>query len=319
MLSQGYCAAQNRPGLLIETHMLKPYKPRVEATYSMIRLTIELLNRDNKKLKKLEQDADLASSSPAFRKNRMPVGFTESFSDSSMVDFKGVEYTMDTSDLTGGLWFRYDNSKPVTWKIPMFSNNRATAEVQLPEAYIIPPEWVTVIERLKLHQIRMQVLQKPVKVNATILHFSNVKWQQRSYEGRHKVTYDLIDSAEVREYPAGSVVVDMNQRAARVIAFLLEPESPDSYVAWGFFDAVLEQKEYVESYVMEPEARKMLADNPGLKAEFEKKKAADPKFASNSDAILNWFYSRTPWWDSHYNVYPVAKIMDRKVVDEILK
>ena len=33
MLSQGYTALRNRPGLLIETHMLKPYNVRVSATY----------------------------------------------------------------------------------------------------------------------------------------------------------------------------------------------------------------------------------------------------------------------------------------------
>ena len=38
----------------------------------------------------------------------------------------------------------------------------------------------------------------------------------------------------------------MNQRTARVIARLLEPASPDSYAAWGFFDKYLEHKEYSE-------------------------------------------------------------------------
>lgn len=114
--------------------------------------------------------------------------------------------------------------------------------------------------------------------------------------------------------PAGSVIIDMNQPAARVIAHLLEPGSPDSFVAWGFFDAIMEQKEYSESYVMEIEARRMLAENPQLKTEFEKKMADDAAFAKDPEEILNWFYSRTPWWDSHFCVYPVGRL-DRKVVD----
>ena len=47
MLSQGYSAVQNRPGLLIETHMLKPYKVRVNSTYTMLVHTLELLNNLN--------------------------------------------------------------------------------------------------------------------------------------------------------------------------------------------------------------------------------------------------------------------------------
>ncbi|HKK10462.1 MAG TPA: M14 family metallopeptidase, partial [Bacteroidales bacterium] len=44
-ISQGYTALQNRPGLLIETHMLKPYKNRVESTYKMIELSLDLLTK----------------------------------------------------------------------------------------------------------------------------------------------------------------------------------------------------------------------------------------------------------------------------------
>jgi hypothetical protein len=113
------------------------------------------------------------------------------------------------------------------------------------------------------------------------------------------------------------MLVDMNQRTARVIAHLLEPVSPDSYAAWGFFDAFMEQKEYSESYVMETMAREMIQKNPALKIEFEAMKKADKNFASDPDAMLNWFYSKSPYWDNHYNVYPIGRIMHRSEVDKL--
>jgi hypothetical protein len=155
------------------------------------------------------------------------------------------------------------------------------------------------------------------KVKST--RFRDVRWSQQSYEGHHKVTYNLDDSTELRTFPAGTMLVDMNQRAARVIAHLVEPASPDSYAAWGFFDAYLEQKEYAESYVMEPLAREMMKKDPALKAEFEKKKATDKTFASNPDVMLNWFYSKSPYWDSHFDVYPVAKIVSRSELEQVKK
>ena len=106
----------------------------------------------------------------------------------------------------------------------------------------------------------------------------------------------------------------MNQRTARVIAHILEPKAPDSYLYWGFFDAIFEQKEYAESYVMESLARKMLAEDPELKKEFEQKKTDNPDFTNNFWAILNWFYSKTPYWDQKKNVYPVGKIYDREII-----
>jgi hypothetical protein len=113
------------------------------------------------------------------------------------------------------------------------------------------------------------------------------------------------------------MLIDMNQRTARVIAHLLEPASPDSYAAWGFFDACMEQKEYSESYVMEAMAREMLQKDPALKEEFESKMVSDKEFASNPNAILNWFYSKTPYWDSNFNVYPIRRILERSLVEKL--
>jgi hypothetical protein len=50
---------------------------------------------------------------------------------------------------------------------------------------------------------------------------------------------------------------------------LLEPLSKDSFLD-GFFLSIFQRTEYIEPYVMEPMAIKMLQESPELKAEFEK-------------------------------------------------
>src|SRR2546425_11384899 len=52
-------------------------------------------------------------------------------------------------------------------------------------------------------------------------------------------------------FPAGSVVVPLDQRAGRVAVHLLEPQAPDSLLAWGFFNAIFEREGDAEPYVME--------------------------------------------------------------------
>ncbi len=311
MLSQGYTAVQNRPGLLIETHMLKPYKVRVSSTYQMLIHTLELLNKEHKTLQALEAKADNFTAGSQFRKEKFPVSFTESRADSAKIEFLGFDYTTDTSDITGGLWFKYDNQKPTKWQLTIFPNCIADKFVSLPEAYLIPPQCTSVIETLKLHGVTMTPLKQEIRCTVKTSRFSNVRWQQRPYEGHHKLTYDLRDSLQQLTFPAGTMLVDMNQRTARVIAHILEPASPDSYAAWGFFNAYMEQKEYSESYVMETMAREMMQKDPALKTEFEQKKADDKNFASSPQAMLNWFYSKTPYWDSQFNLYPVGRIVER--------
>ena len=311
-LSQGYTAIQNRIGFLIENHMLKDYKTRVSATYEALIITCEILNKEYEKLIMLNKIADEYSAGSEFRSKKFPIDFRAS-NDSIMVDFKGFEYEVERSNLSGGNWFKYSD-KPVDFKLPYFNNQNPVVEVDLPEAYIIPPEWIDVIERLELHGIKYSQLDEPVVIPVKTYKFKNVSWRQLPYEGRHPVSFDYDEIIEEREFSAGSVVIDMNQRTARVIAHILEPKAPDSYLYWGFFDAIFEQKEYAESYVMESLARKMLVEDPELKKEFDQMKTNNPDFANNFWAILNWFYSKTPYWDQKKNVYPVGKIYDREVI-----
>lgn len=314
MLSQGYTAIQNRPGLLIETHMLKPYNVRVKATYDMLRLTMAILNKEGRSLQAIEQQADQFVASPEFRKQEMPLKFTYSQTDSTMIDFLGYEYSIEKSGISGGDWFKYDTTRPVVMKAPFFDHPVASFSTMLPEAYIIPAEWTEVIGKLKLHGIKVKYLADPATCDIQSYRFSNANWQQSPFEGRHSVTFDYAPTTETRLYPAGSAVIDMNQRTARIIAHFLEPKAADSFVGWGFFDAIFEQKEYAESYVMEVEARRLLAADTSLAAEFERKKIAEPAFATNPDAILNWFFSKTTYWDQHLNLYPVGRLMDRKAL-----
>ena len=100
----------------------------------------------------------------------------------------------------------------------------------------------------------------------------------------------------------------MDQRAAKVAIHFLEPDGPDSAVSWGFFDAIFEQKEYGEGYVLEKLARDMMGKDPKLKQEFETRVATDPKFAADPSARLNFFYQRSPWWDEYKDRYPVGRL-----------
>lgn len=309
MFSQGYTALRNRPGLLVETHMLKPYQPRVEATYDIIIITLNILNKEANTLARLIAEADSYTASADFRRKAFPLRFSIDMTDSSMVDFKGVEYELVKSTITGGEWFRYHRDKPATFSLSLFDQAVVSDSVQLPEAYVVPVEWQEAIERLRLHGIRMHELASTTEMVAFTDSFTKVEWYQQPYEGRHRIrkTESVRVSRKV-QLPAGSVLVPMDQPLAPVIAHLLEPRGNGSLLEWGFFDAIFEQKEYAESYVMEPLAQKMLDSIPGLTEAFAAQKASDQAFAASSWAQLNWFYRQTPWWDSQYMIYPVLRL-----------
>lgn len=317
MISQGYAAVQNRPALLIETHMLKDYKTRVDATIQMLIHTLFIVNHQADNLKTMIQMADQSTASPAFRKQDYALNWKTKQDDSTMVEFKGFDYKVLKSDLTGGDWFVYDNAKPVTMKLPFFNKTEPAVEIRLPEAYILPAEWKDIAERMSLHGIKMEILTADREITVDSYRFRDYEFRKTPNEGRHMVNTKFDPVTEIRRFPAGSYIIKTDQRSAKVIAAILEPAAPGSFVEWGFFNAVFEQKEYSETYVMETMAREMMKKNPEIRKDFENRKKNDPEFSGNQWNILNWFYSQTPYWDSHFLRYPVGKITKTKTMDEL--
>jgi hypothetical protein len=212
--------------------------------------------------------------------------------------------------------------------IPMQSGMKVTRTVKLPAAYIVPSGWQQVIDVLTAHGVGMQTLAAPITYDVEIYRCPTPKWMSASFEGRHAATFTGegigdTQSAVPRQtastfctaktervtFPKGSVIVPVNQPTGKVAAEWLEPEAPDSALTWAFFDSIFEQKEYGEGYVMEKVARDMIAKDPSLKAEFDKKVQADADFAKSPAARLNWFYKRSPWWQEMDGRYPVGRLM----------
>lgn len=314
--SQGYTALQNRPGLLIETHMLKPYPVRVASARELVRHTLRWCGDHAAELRDLVNAADRHAASPAFRAEPFPLSFT-STGDSTLVEFLGVAYETETSAVTGGQWNRFSDRK-LTSTLPYFDKLRPDVTADLPEAYLVPPEWTEAIERLEAHGVGFTRLAEPVELAIRTWKFRNPTWRERPYEGHHPVTFEAEPWTETRLFPAGTAVVDMNQRTARVIAHLLEPKGPDSLVQWGYFDPIFERVEYIESYVIEAMIPDLLAANPSWAAELEQAKADNPEFAADPWAIRYWFYARTPYYDSRVGVYPVGALDDRAQLDDLV-
>ncbi len=312
--SQGYAALQNRAGLLIETHMLKDYPTRVAAADKLVRRTLEWLVRDGGELRRLSLEADERTAAPAFRTAPFPLRFAE-VDTPRTVDFAGVGYDMVTSEITGGEFARFDGG-PTTMTVPWWDRHVPSVTANLPAAYLVPPEWTEVIDRLDDHGVTYRRLDVATEVAVRTWRFEDPKWRQRPYEGRHTVSFIAAPLTETRVFPAGTVVVGLEQRAARVAAHLLEPEGPDALVQWGFFDAVFERVEYVESYVIEAMIPQLLAEHPEWVDELEARKAVDPEFAADPEfaddpwAIRAWFYERTPWYDQRVGIYPVGCVDD---------
>lgn len=305
--STGYAALQNRPSLLVETHMMKPYKDRVFSTKVVLETVMKFMNNNADELVTLNKEADEQSiKNLSNEKKYFPVGFssTEKYSE---MPFKGFRSYSESSTISGGSKLVYTNEKQ-TFNIKFYDDVVVSDSVQLPAAYLVPKEFSSLVDRLKLHGVEVETLKENKTMEVIRYKFKNVKLSSTSNEGRQRVNFDYDTFSEKVNVPEGTYLIRTDQRTVRVIAHALEPKSDDSFIKWGFMNSIFEQKEYFESYVMEKVAEQMLKDDPQLKIEFEKLLNEKEEFRKNPRERLNFFYKRSPYWDKQLNMYPVMRI-----------
>ena len=312
--SEAYAAARNRIGLLLENHIYKPYKQRVMCTIEAIRASARIIGQNKAELFDVVERADKAVSSPEYRRKSMDLTYKAVNRDSVWIDYLAWERETVKSDLSGADWTRHNYDKPITVKAPLITSYDATSSVQLPEAYIFMPQWTDVIELFDLHDIKYTRLTEPKKIEVETYRYNGATFSTRQSEGRIPVVKtDYTTQTETLEYPAGSILIDMNQPSGRIAAWLLEPSAPGSLVYWGFFNQVLQPTNefWIRLGYMEEKGRELLAKDPALKAEFDER-MKDPAFAGDSNAILNFFYERVRK-AAHQNneVHPAWRVMDR--------
>jgi hypothetical protein len=237
-----------------------------------------------------------------------------------MIDFRGYDYQVTKSDLTGGEWHRFNNKKPVTYSIPFFNKPLPSVSSTLPEAYIIPVEWADVIARTQLHGIKIHRLKNDLIVNASISKLSNLVFEPQPYEGRQRIqNFNIAEHEKEMKYLRGSAVVVTSQPMVQVIAHLLEAKGPVSYLSWGFFNTCFQVKERPENYIIEVVAHEMVKGNPRLLEELDSLKKRNTSFASDQTAILDWFYNQSKYADKSLNEYPIGKIYSKETLNLLLQ
>jgi hypothetical protein len=307
-LSTPYWGWRDRIGLLVETHSWKPYPQRVGATFDALVAILERAREDAAGWSAAVRSADAGRRGIGGKDVALAFGPGD---DRTTIEFRGYAYRREPSKVSGAERIVYDESTPKTWSVPLVTTTKPTIVTRVPRAgYVVLPAHAPLYrEKLALHGFRtVPVPAERKDISAEVYRATQAKFDAAPYEGRHRVTVQGAWTRQTLDVPAGSLFVPIAQAGALLLCHLLEPEAPDSIVAWGYVNAVFEQKEYMESYVAEELALEMLRDDPRLRARFEEALARDPVLASAPAKRLDFFYRLSPYWDVRKDVVPVLRV-----------
>ncbi len=305
--STGYTALFQTIGFMPETHMLKPYKERVQSTYDLM-ITIGKVAAEKKEVILATRQAQRKA---LLNEKRFALSFEPDTQKSTPLVFKGYKRDTTLSEVTGLPRMFYRRDQPFDAEIRFFSYFKPMQFVEKPKAYVIPQGWHKVHEQLRLNGIVLQQIEKDTTLMLEVYRIKNYTASTRPYEGHFRLNrVETEKGMEPIALRKGDYVAYTNQQGNRFLVEMLEPEGPDSYFSWNYFDAILQQKEGYSNYRWEEVAAAWLKENPTLRATLEAKKAAEPDFAKNSSRILQWVYQNSPYFEPGYMRYPIYRLID---------
>lgn len=303
--STGYTTLFHTLGLMVETHMLKPYKTRVEQTYELMFSAFDFTEKNSEIIKSLRAKA----TEEILAKKTYPITYKLDKENVSTLNFKGYQASYVDSKVTSGKRLFYDRNIPFDVKTKYYNNFLPEKEITIPKAYVLQQGWHKVVDRLENNQIQFTRFEKDTTIAVQVNHIDNYQTRNAAYEG-HYLHYNTTVkvSTENINFRKGDIFIFTNQNGVRYLLETLEAEATDSFFNWNFFDTILQQKEGYSAYVFEDIAEEFLEENPTIKKEYLEKIASDETFANNARAQLNWVYKKSPHNEKSLMRLPVFKI-----------
>jgi hypothetical protein len=299
---------------------LKAAKTRAWAHYDIMKHSVETILLDPEGLRRAVREADRELAARAGNRSAAPVYLAGKVSEQSRpLVYHTLKNGPFKSEVTGAMVNRF-LPEPDDLETVIHDKIDTTAEAQIPLGYLIPVAWKNLADVLALHGVEMSRLNKPVTEEFETYRFTNPKFAATSFEGRVMLDFDARLVKERITIPAGSFWVPAGQRRARLISSMLEPAAPDSLAKWGFLNPVFEGggggggrggRGGLGEYLSEPIARRMMADSPELRRQFDQKLASDPQFAADAQARLRWWFEQSKYEPGDNGRYPVVRVWQK--------
>lgn len=305
--STGYATLFHTIGHMSETHMLKTFEQRVKSTYVLMEAMLDFLDDKGVELVRLREETKQIIAN----QKEFPISWAVDTNKYSMITFKGYEPTYVESEISGLSRLKYDRNKPFTKQVKLRDHYVPDKVITAPKYYVIPQQWRKVLALLILNQVEMTQLESDSTLSVEAYMISDYKTVNTPYEGHYRHYGVKVEpKPAIIDFRKGDYLVPVNQWRNRYIVETLEPEAPDSFFAWNFFDAVLQQKEHFSSYVFEDHAVQILENNPEIKKALIEAKASDPKLAESAYLQLEFIYERSEHWEPEYLRYPIFRLME---------
>jgi hypothetical protein len=232
--NNNYIGLRNRVAILSEAYAYATFEERVVATLAFTVATIEEAIK--------HRDAVLGAIEVAER--RSAPGLLQGLRFRPERNAASVDIVMGTTEtrtnpFSGAPYFHRTDSTYVQ-SMPEYGAFAATEEMAIPAAYWVrAQEAEAIASQLDIHGIRYERVTDMESVQYRAFQIDSVEVAQEPFQ---QIREEAIHGRwQQQEGPpeAGGLWIPLDQPAARMVFYLLEPRSDDGLANWGFFSGRL--------------------------------------------------------------------------------
>lgn len=233
----------NRMAILSESFAHNRFYERINSTYVFMAEILEFANKNSNEIMAINKNAEEASIQNVL-KNAGKVKKGVQYKMVPLNKLNGfITYEYLTVLDSNGLKKYYRTGKIVKYdSIDYHAKFITTKESTLPRGYIIPAEFTTVIENLKLHGIQLEELKKNQSFTGETFLIDSLVNSKSSFQKHSAAKLYGNFKPQTKSFKKGDYKVDMAQPLSNLIFYLLEPQSDDGLAYWNFFDVYIKNK-----------------------------------------------------------------------------
>lgn len=123
--------------------------------------------------------------------------------------------------------------------VPVWLKYGITRTTTRPVGYLLPPGMAAVIPRLLDHDIAVYRFRAPTTLDAEVYYATRVR-RDSYFQGHYLKSVEVEKRPESVDVVPGWYWVPAAQSRANLISYLMEPETDDNLITWGWVDHLLE-------------------------------------------------------------------------------
>ncbi len=243
-MASGY-GLRNRMSIIVETPGPEIYEKAIYSTYIFARELLEYTYQHGEQMRQIcrQADEDVVSKIRTQGQTGQLKNYVDGkYESSGKIDIYAYE-KLETRYLPGTsirqTSYSSPNEAPVLCsEVDLVTTPVGTKQATVPRGYLIPADMDFIVEKLRIHYIEVNVLDKPIAASGEEFIIDKIVSVKKGGYDMTQLEGGFFSSAR-KEFPAGTFQVDLAQPLANMAFYCLEPEVCDGFVGWNLMNEYL--------------------------------------------------------------------------------